>query len=91
MIRCAIVVVGLVLLASCSTAPPISPAARAELAPTGKLRVGINFGNTLLTARDSASGAPGGVAVDLARELGRRMGMPIEIVAFNTAGTWLTR
>ncbi len=82
---------GLVLLASCSTVPSISPAARAELAPTGKLRVGINFGNTLLTARDSASGAPGGVAVDLARELGHgsvcRSGLSRSILP----GPWLTR
>ena len=29
----------------------LSPAVRAELAPTGKLRVGLNFGNFLLTKR----------------------------------------
>jgi polar amino acid transport system substrate-binding protein len=28
-----------------------TPAARAELTPTGKLRVGIDFGNELLTVR----------------------------------------
>jgi polar amino acid transport system substrate-binding protein len=86
MIRRAIVVVGLALLASCSTAPSISPTARPELVPTGKLRVGINFGNTLLTSKDPASGEPRGVAVDLARELGRRIGVPIEFVAFDSAG-----
>ncbi len=80
MIRFAVILAAAVVLASCSSAPPISAAARSELAPTGKLRVGINFGNTLLTAKDPASGEPRGVAVDLARELGRRLGVPIEIV-----------
>ena len=34
----------------------------AELAPTGKLRVAINFGNTVLAQRDPAGGAPRGVS-----------------------------
>ena len=87
MFRIAITLASLVLLGSCSTEPQISPLARSDLAPTGKLRVGINFGNKLLTAKDPASGEPRGVAVDLARELARRVGVPIEIVAFNSAGT----
>ena len=77
MFRTAIIFASLVLLASCATAPQISPLARSDLAPTGKLRVGINFGNVLLTAKDPASGEPRGVAVDLARELGRRLGVPM--------------
>jgi polar amino acid transport system substrate-binding protein len=59
---------------------------RADLAPTGKLRAGINFGNTLLTAKDPATGEPRGIAIDLARELGRRLRVPVEIVPFNSAG-----
>jgi polar amino acid transport system substrate-binding protein len=84
--RFAVLALGVILLAACATGPHVPPAARAELAPTGTLRVGINFGNTLLTAKDPASGEPRGVAVDLARELGRRLGVPIEIVAFDAAG-----
>jgi polar amino acid transport system substrate-binding protein len=57
-----------------------------ELAPTGRLRVGINFGNALLTNRDTGGGAPGGIAVDLAHELTRRAGVPMELVSYNTAG-----
>ena len=64
----------------------ISQALRAELAPTGKLRVGINYGNPVLATRDLASGELRGVAVDLARELGARTGVPVEIVAFESAG-----
>jgi polar amino acid transport system substrate-binding protein len=58
---------------------------RAALAPTGVLRAGLNFSNFLLTARDSA-GTPSGVAVDLARELGRRLDVPVEFVGYETPG-----
>jgi len=57
-----------------------------DLAPTGKLRVGINYGNPVLATRDRASGQLGGVAVDLARELGRRTDLPVELVGFESAG-----
>lgn len=60
--------------------------ARADLAPSGKLRVGINFSNILLTARDPVTRAPSGVALDLAHELGKRLGVPAEIVSYETAG-----
>jgi polar amino acid transport system substrate-binding protein len=85
-LRIAIIFASLVLLASCATTPQISPIARSDLAPTGKLRVGINFQNVLLAAKDPLSGEPLGIAVDLARELGRRVGVPVEIVAYDTAG-----
>ncbi len=64
----------------------ISPSLRSDLAPTGRLRVGINYGNPVLATRDPASGELRGVAVDLARELGSRTGLPIELVAFESAG-----
>ncbi|HEY7715933.1 MAG TPA: ABC transporter substrate-binding protein [Candidatus Binatia bacterium] len=57
-----------------------------DLAPTGKLRVGINYGNPVLATRDPASGGLRGVAVDLARELGRRTALPVELVGFDAAG-----
>lgn len=60
--------------------------ARADLAPSGKLRVGINFSNILLTARDPVTRAPSGVALDLAHELGKRLGVPVEIVTYESAG-----
>ena len=64
----------------------VSPAAKSELAPTGKLRVGINYGNFLLVQKNEASGEYTGIAVDLGRELGRRLGSAVEIVPFATAG-----
>src|SRR2546421_12783793 len=63
-----------------------SPSALSELAPTGKLRVGINYGNFLLVNKDPASGEYRGIAVDLGRELGRRLNVPVDLVPFETAG-----
>ena len=63
----------------------LTPAAKSELSPTGKLRVGINYGNFLLVTRHSESEYTG-IAVDLGRELGQRLGVPIELVPFATAG-----
>jgi len=74
------------LLLSCATIPTIPPGARSELAPTGKLRAAINFGNPVLAQKDPATGEPRGVSVDLARELGRRLGVPVELVTFDAAG-----
>src|SRR5262249_48679292 len=68
------------------TTPAISAAARAELTPTSKLRVGINYGNFLLVTSYSAGSERRGPAPDLARELGRRVGATVEFVAFETAG-----
>ena len=64
----------------------VSPTARAEIAPTGMLRVGINLGNFLLTSKDPTTGEPRGIAVDLGHELGRRLGVPVEIIGYPTPG-----
>jgi polar amino acid transport system substrate-binding protein len=65
---------------------PITPATRAELAPSGKLRVGINHSNFLLVTPGSPLGAPKGIAPDLALELGKRAGVPLEWISFDAAG-----
>jgi polar amino acid transport system substrate-binding protein len=64
----------------------IEPDALRDLAPSGVLRAAINFGNAVLAQRDPASGEPRGVSVELARELGRRLGAPVELVTFDAAG-----
>jgi polar amino acid transport system substrate-binding protein len=94
MLRLALVIVMLAFLGSCSTTP-MAPAKNADsnlaavvadLAPTGKLRAAINFGNPVLAAKDAATGEARGVSVDLARELGRRLGVPVELVSYDAAG-----
>jgi len=74
------------LLSACATVPMAPPEARSELAPTGKLRAAINFGNPVLAQKDPATNEPRGISVDLARELGRRLGVPVELVFFDAAG-----
>jgi polar amino acid transport system substrate-binding protein len=61
-----------------------TPAVLADLAPTGKIRAGINYGNFILATKDRATGESRGVAVDLAHELGRRLGVPVEIMAYDS-------
>ena len=60
--------------------------AKQELAPAGKLRVGLNYGNFLLVLKDNPDGSPRGIAPDLGRELGKRLGVPVEFVKFAQAG-----
>lgn len=65
---------------------PLTPAAKSELTPTGKLRVGLNHGNFLLVTPGSSATDPKGVAPDVARELAKRLGVPVEFSKFDTAG-----
>jgi polar amino acid transport system substrate-binding protein len=56
-----------------------------DLAPAGVIRAAINYGNPVL-AQKGHDGEPEGVSVDLARELGRRLDRPVELVTFDAAG-----
>jgi Bacterial extracellular solute-binding proteins, family 3 len=56
---------------------------RSDLAPTGMLRASINLGNPVLAQGTAA--APSGVTVDIARELGARVGVPVALVCFDAA------
>ena len=56
------------------------------LAPDGRLRAAINFGNPILANKDAKTGEPVGVSIDLARELGRRLKVPVDLVTFTAAG-----
>jgi polar amino acid transport system substrate-binding protein len=64
----------------------LSPDLVKELAPTGRLRTAINFGNAVLAQPDPAGGPPRGVSGELARELARRLGVGIDYVTFDAAG-----
>lgn len=55
-----------------------------DIAPTGTLRAAINLGNSVLA--QGPADAPRGVSVDLARELGRRLGVPVRLASFAAAG-----
>ena len=55
---------------------------RDQLAPTGKLRVGVYQGSPLSMVRNSSSGEMRGVTHDSGRELARCLGVPFETVVF---------
>ena len=57
-----------------------------ELAPSGRLRAAINFGNPVLAQRDAGTDEAGGVSVALARELARQLDLPLELVPYERAG-----
>lgn len=67
---------------SIKTPPP--PESRQALAPTGTLRVGIFAGNPIHATKDPVSGELKGPAVDLGKELARRLGVPFEAVAYSS-------
>jgi polar amino acid transport system substrate-binding protein len=58
---------------------------RTALAPTGTLRATINVGNPILAGINRTTGGPYGVSVDIARELARRLGSPLECVVVDAA------
>lgn len=86
MLRLAVVAVGLLLLSSCVTQEVAPSGVVKELAPTGKLRAAINFGNTVLAQREPSGSEPRGVSVDLSRELAKRLRVPVEFVTYDAAG-----
>jgi polar amino acid transport system substrate-binding protein len=59
---------------------------KAELAPTGKLRAAINMSNFLLVTGKSDNGDPAGVSPDMAAEVARRLGVPVEYVCYPSPG-----
>jgi len=69
--------------------PPMSSLDQVSIhsfAPTGTLRVGINLGNPVLAGVDAQTKLPKGITVDIANEIGKRTGLPVELKTFQTAG-----
>lgn len=64
----------------------MNPSIKAELVPTGELRVGVNLGNFLLVNQDAATGELRGVVPDLAAELARRLGTTAQLIRYPGAG-----
>ena len=68
-----------------SARDPVPAAAKSALAPSGRLRVGVNLGNFLLVSKQTADGI-GGIVPDLAQELARRLGVEAKLVLYPQAG-----
>jgi polar amino acid transport system substrate-binding protein len=63
---------------------PMSGAARAQLAPNGRLRAALNYSNFLLVSARTSEHR--GIAPDLARELARRADAAVAFVGYENAG-----
>lgn len=61
----------------------VTAAITGDLAPNGVLRASINLGNPVLAQGTPA--APSGVTVDIAREIGARLDVPVELLCFDAA------
>jgi len=83
--RClAAIVFAFTVVASAAAQTP-SAAALKDLAPTGRLRAAINFGNGVL-AQKGPNGEPRGVSAELAKALAKKLGVPLDDVKFEAAG-----
>jgi len=69
----------LLLASTCLAAQVSDPVAAKLVAPTGTLRAVFLAANPVQGRVDPKTGAVRGVAIDLARELGRRLGVPVSI------------
>jgi polar amino acid transport system substrate-binding protein len=65
--------------------PSVPENVRAELAPGGVLRAGINLGNPTVVQKPGGGGELRGVGPGLARELARRLGTRVEFVTYDSA------
>jgi polar amino acid transport system substrate-binding protein len=79
------ILLGALMMISCSTQPSLNMDVKKELAPTGKLRAGMNLGNNLFTQKNNL-GELQGVSVDLMQELAQRLGVPLDLVIYDEPG-----
>jgi polar amino acid transport system substrate-binding protein len=63
--------------------PNVPSSIIADLAPAGVLAAAINLGNPVLA--QGTPDAPSGVTVDIARKVGARLGVPVELRCFGAA------
>jgi polar amino acid transport system substrate-binding protein len=72
------------LLGGCITPDVVTSDVVRDIAPSGRLRVAMNYGNPVLVQR--AGNEPRGVSPDIARELARRLGVPLDFIPYDAAG-----
>lgn len=80
-----VLIAGLLFTGCAAVQTPPTVEERQALAPTGKLRAAIIQPGPVYAAKDPESGQLKGVAVDLASEMARRLGVPLEVVTYRNA------
>ena len=84
-LHCLSIAVTALLLAGCAAnVSKPAPEARNALAPSGTLRGAVLLNTALQVSRTGASGELQGVAIDLGRELARRLGVGYTPVAYQS-------
>lgn len=81
MLATPVAVLAIFLAAGCASTAT-APGVRAELAPTGTLRVAVFTGNPVLGTRDKASGEVTGTTVTMGRALAARADVPARIIEY---------
>jgi polar amino acid transport system substrate-binding protein len=81
MLRRALLALAAALVAGCAHAPGDVATARAALAPTGTLRVGVNVGSptSYVITRD---GREAGLSLEMAHKLAKELGVPVQVVKY---------
>jgi len=59
---------------------------KAQLAPTGVLRAGINMSNFLLVSSKSDTGEPAGVSPDMAQAIADELGVGLQLIPYKGPG-----
>jgi len=72
--------------AGCAGVPAPTAVAKAELAPTGTLRVAVFTGNPVIGSKDAASGELRGTTVMLGRQLAESAGVPLQLIEYPAVG-----
>ena len=63
----------------------VNPSVMQQFAPTGVLRASLNLGNPVLAHSRTSAERPAGVSIDIARRLGRELGVDVRLLEFDTA------
>ncbi len=66
-----------------TTAAQATAVVRQALAPSGVLRVGVYLGSPTSWVKDPKSGESVGIALDLGKELAKRLNVPVQVVEFD--------
>lgn len=89
-LRTAVTLFAIALLSACTSAPPApTPEGRSQLAPDGKLRVGLIVTNPAFVSKDGAPNEIQGVGVELARELAKQLNVAFEPVRYKNIASLL--
>ena len=69
--------------AAAVTTQSVSADVRRALAPTGVLRVGVYPGSPTSWVKDPKTGESVGIALDLGKELAKRLNVPVQVIEFD--------